>query len=74
MNTFVLLPLQESMAQCSAGKQDQWRGYMTVLVVNHGMIKSISILTTVIRPMIKFDVDKPRDWFRQEVKWTLAIL
>jgi len=46
---------------------------MTVLVVNHGIIKSISILTAVIRPMIKFDVDKPPDCFRQEVKWTLAI-
>jgi hypothetical protein len=73
MNTFVLLPLQESMAQCGAGKHDQWRGYMTVLVINHGIIKSIRILTTVIRPMIKFDVDKPQDCFRQEVKWTLAI-
>jgi hypothetical protein len=73
MNAFVLLPLQESMAQDGAGKHDQWRGYMTVLVVNHGIIKSICILTTVIRPMIKFDVDKPRDCFRQDVKWTLAI-
>jgi hypothetical protein len=67
------LPLQESMAQRGACKHDQWRGYMTVLVVNHGIIESISILTAVIRPMIKFDVDKPRDCFRQEVKWTLAI-
>ena len=73
MNTFVLLPLQESMAQRSAGKHDQWRGYMTVIVVNHGIIKSISILTAVIRPMMKFDVDKPWDCFRQEVKWTLAL-
>jgi len=73
MNTFVLLPLQESMAQRGAGKHDQWRGYMTVLVVNHGIIKSISILIAVIRPMIKFDVDKLWDCFRQEVKWTLAI-
>jgi len=46
---------------------------MTVLVVHHGIIESISILTAVIRAMIKFDVDKPRDGFRQEVKWTLAI-
>jgi hypothetical protein len=46
---------------------------MTVHVVNHGIVKSISILTAVIRPMIKFDIDKPRDCFRQEVKWTLAI-
>jgi len=73
MNTSVLLPLQESMAQRGAGKHDWWRGYMTVLVVNHGIMKSISILTAVIRPMMKFDVDKPRDRFRQEVKWTLAI-
>jgi hypothetical protein len=73
MNTFVLVPLQENMAQRSAGKHDQWRGYMTVLVVNHGMIKSCSILTAVIRLMIKFDVDQPRDCFCQEVKWTLVI-
>jgi hypothetical protein len=73
MNTIVPLPLQESMARGGAGKQDQWREYMTVLVVNHGIIKSISILTAVIRPMIKFDVDTPWDCFHQEVKWTLAI-
>jgi len=73
MNTFVLLLLQESMAQCGACKHDQWRGYITVLVVNHGIIKSISILTAVIRPMMKFDVDKPRDCPCQEVKWMLAI-
>jgi len=73
MNTFVLLPLQESMVQRGACKHDQWRGYMTVLVIDHGIIESISILTSVIRPMIKFDVDKPRDCLRQEVKWMLAI-
>jgi hypothetical protein len=73
MNTLVLLPLQESMAQRSAGKHDQWRGYMTVLNINHGIIKSIIILTGVIWPMIKYDVDKPRDCFRQEVMWTLVI-
>jgi len=61
------------MARHGAGKHDQWRGYMTVLVVTHGIIKSISILTIVIRLMIKFNVDKPRDCIRQEVKWTLAI-
>jgi hypothetical protein len=61
------------MAQRSAGKHDQWQRYMTILVVNHGIIKSISKLTAVIRLMIKFDVDKPCDCFRQEVKWTLAI-
>jgi hypothetical protein len=73
MNTFVLLPLKESMAQRRAGKHDQWRGYMTILVVNHGIRKSISILTAVISPMIKFDVDNPRDCFHQELKWMLAI-
>jgi hypothetical protein len=72
MNTFVLLPLKESMVQRGAGKHDQWRGYMTVLVVNNGIIKSICTLTAVIRVMIKFDVDKPWDCFRHEVKWTLA--
>jgi len=61
------------MAQLSAGKHDQWRGYMTILVITLGIIKSISIRTTVIRTMIKFDVDTPWDCFRQEVKWTLAI-
>jgi hypothetical protein len=61
------------MLQRGAGKHDQWRGYMTILVVNHEIIKSISILTAVIRPMIKFDVDKPRDCFRQATKCTLAI-
>jgi hypothetical protein len=61
------------MAQRGARKHDQWRGYMTVRVVNHGIIKCITILTAVIRLMIKFDVDKLRDCFRQEVKWTLAI-
>jgi len=63
MNNFVLLPLQESVVQCGAGKHDKWRGYMTVLVVNHEMMKSISTLTVVIRPMIKFDVDKQWDCF-----------
>jgi len=61
------------MAQRGTSKLVQWQGYMTVLVVNHGMIKLISILTAVIRPMIKSDVDKSQDCFRQEVKWTLAI-
>jgi hypothetical protein len=67
------LPLQESMAQSGASKHDQWRGYMTVLVVNHGNIKSNSILTAVIRPMIEFDVEKPRDSLPLEVKWRLII-
>jgi hypothetical protein len=46
---------------------------MTVLIVNHGIIKSVSILTVVIRPVITFDVGKPRYCFREEEKWTLAI-
>jgi len=61
------------MAQRVAGKHDQWCGYMTVLVVNHGIRKSISILTAVIRPMIKFDVDKLLDCICPEVQWMLAI-
>jgi len=61
------------MVQRGAGKHDQWQRYMTVLVVNHGIIKSISILTAVICPMIKFEVDNLRDCFCQEVQWTLAI-
>jgi len=73
MNPFVLLPLQESMAQRGAGEHDQWRGYMTILVINHGNINSISIHTVVICPMIIFDVGIRRDCFHQEVKWTLAI-
>jgi len=73
MNIFVLLPLQEGMAQPGACKHDQWQGYMTVRVINHWIIESISILTADIRPMIKFDVDKPWDCFPQEVQWTLSI-
>jgi len=73
MNAFVLFPLQKSMAQHVAGKHVQWRGYMTVLVVNHQIIKSISILTEVIRLMIKFDVDILCECFCQVVKWMLAI-
>jgi hypothetical protein len=46
---------------------------MTGLVVNHGIIESISILTVVIFPMMKFDVDTPRDCLRKEAKLTQAI-
>jgi hypothetical protein len=74
MNTFGHLPLQESMAQRGAGKHDRWQGYMTILVVNHGSVKSINILTAVICLMVKFVVDTARDYFHQEVQWTLAIL
>jgi hypothetical protein len=73
MDTFVPLPLQVNMAQCGAGTYDQWRGYITVLVINHGIIKSILILTAVVHPMIKSDVDELWDCFCQEVKWMLAI-
>jgi hypothetical protein len=60
--------------QGGTAKDDHWRGYKTVLVANRGIITSTSILTTVIRLMIQFDVDKLGDWFCQEVKWILAIL
>jgi hypothetical protein len=73
MNAFVHLPLQESVAQSGASKHDQWRGYMTVLVVNLGIINSISILTAVICSMRKFDVDRLHNCFCPEVKWMLAI-
>jgi riboflavin transporter FmnP len=73
MNAFLLLPLQESMAQPSAGKHDQWEGYMTIVVINVGIIKSISILTGVIGLMVKFHADILQDCFCQEVQWTLAI-
>jgi hypothetical protein len=61
------------MVQRGAGKHDQWQGYMTNLVVNYGSIKSISKLNTVIRLMIKFDVDKLQDYFHWEVNWRLGI-
>jgi len=70
---FVLLPLHERRALGSAGQHDPCRGYMTVVVVIHAIIKSISILTAVICPMIEFDVDKLWDSCCQEVKWTLGI-
>jgi hypothetical protein len=46
---------------------------MTILVVNHGIVKSISILIAVIHPMMKFDVDKQQDCLHPEVQWTPAI-
>jgi len=73
MNTFVLLPLKETMAQRGAGKHDQWRGYMTILVINHQNGISISILAGAVRPIITFDVDIPWDGFFHDVQWTLAI-
>jgi hypothetical protein len=73
MTTIVLLPLQDSMAQRSSGKQDQWRQYMAILVINHGIIKFISIPTADITAKSKFDVDTSRDFVHQEVKLTLAV-
>jgi hypothetical protein len=61
MNTLVILPLQESMAQRGVGKNDQWQGYMNVLVINHAIIKSICIITVIIPPIIQFEADKPLD-------------
>jgi hypothetical protein len=46
---------------------------MTVLDVNHGILKSISMFTAVSCPMIKLVVDNLWDSFYQEVKWMLAI-
>jgi len=74
MNTFGLLPLQDSMAQSGAIEHDRWRGYMTSLVVNLRIIESISILSMVTCRMIIFDVDKPRHFFRQEPMWTLPFV
>jgi hypothetical protein len=73
MNTYVQLPLQGSMAQRGACKHDQCQGNMTIHVVNHGVIKSISTHPTVIRPLTEFDVDSTGDCLRHEVKWTLDI-
>jgi len=73
MNTCVLLPLQESMAIRGAGIHDQWQGYMSILVVNPRIMKSISILTEDIRPMIQLDIDTPGNYSPQKVDWTLAI-
>jgi hypothetical protein len=61
------------MAECGAGKHGLFGGYMTVLVVNHGIMKSISILTAVIHPLVRCHVDTMWDCFRQEVQLTLAI-
>jgi hypothetical protein len=67
------LPLQERMAQRDAGKHDEWRWYMTVLIVNLGIIKAVSTLTAIICPMITFNVDKLGDCFCHEAKWMPAI-
>jgi len=61
------------MAQCGAGKHDQWQGYMTVLIVNVGIVKLFSNIPADICLMIKFDVHKPPDCFRLEVMGTQAL-
>jgi hypothetical protein len=52
------------MAQPGAGKHDQGQGYLTVLAFNHRILKSITILTAVIRPVIKFEVVTLQDCSR----------
>jgi hypothetical protein len=61
------------MAQCSSVKHGQWQGNMTIIVINQGIVQSISILSAVICTMIKCDVHKPQDCFHQEAMWMLAI-
>lgn len=61
------------MAQRSAGKHDEWQGYITVHVVNHGIITSIRMLTAGICPIIIFDIDTHQDCVPKEVKWMVAI-
>jgi len=46
---------------------------MTILVVNHEIIKSIRIRTAVSCQMIKFHLDIPEHSFRQVVKCMMAI-
>jgi len=52
--------------QCGAGEHDQWPGYMTVLVIDYGIVILISRLTAVICWMIKFGVPKCQDCISQE--------
>jgi hypothetical protein len=73
MNTFGLLPLQESMVQRGAGKHNQFQLYITVLMVDYRILKSLSILTAVVPPMIKYIVDQLLNCFRQETMRMLAI-
>jgi hypothetical protein len=72
MNSFVLLPLQECMVQHGAGNNNQWRRNVTILVVNYGIIQSISVLTAVLWPRIKCQVDKLRGCFRKTVQCALT--
>jgi len=46
---------------------------MTILIVNHGIITSISTLTEVICLVIKLHADNHQDCFHEEVKWMIAI-
>jgi len=73
MNTFLLWHLPEWMAQHRVCKNHQCKEYMTVFVVDHRFINCISIVITVIRSMIKFDVDEPWYCISPQVKWTLAM-
>jgi hypothetical protein len=45
--------------------QDEWQGYMTVLAINCGIMKSIGIFTAGIHPMIKSGVDALHNSFHQ---------
>jgi hypothetical protein len=47
---------------------------MAVLVVNQGIIKSISMVTAGVCLMMKLDVETWQNCFCKEVKWKLAIL
>jgi hypothetical protein len=59
--------------QHAAGNHEQSQGFVTILVINNGIITYISILTVGICHMTIFHIDKPQESFLQEVKWTLAI-
>jgi hypothetical protein len=72
MTTFVHLVLKESMAQCGAGKHNQWGGYMTFLSIKHGIVKYISILTVAICHMKLLDEHSPRECICWEVKGIVA--
>jgi hypothetical protein len=72
MNAIALLRLPQSMVQRGAVTHKHWRGYITVLVANHGLIFFISIVTLVNRPKIQCDVDIPLDCVRQELHWNLT--
>jgi hypothetical protein len=73
MDTFVLCPLEESMTQHGACHHGLCQRYMTILVINHGITKSIRILTMVIHPRITLGVDISHDCFRHEVRYSFAM-